>query len=736
MQALTPGLLLKYCVPIHSQFRVVDVIEGKWVILYRIHESKRARSVPERRKYEEIVSEMQAGIVEIEAWDPFRPIELLLDDDAGGKKAEKMRRIEADKTRLQDEAYEVVTWIIERAGADIYDKTCRRLIVKAAMERFGKRREVILRWLCNFWRGGLTRDALRPDYRACGQKKNNFLTGKPGPKTNAGMRMTEEVHNLFLEHCASSMSRISTLSGMYQDFIELYFASGLDLPDEFGNRKIRTLPDHLKPSVKTFEYYYYRDFNEIERRRAKVPDAEYERDQRAVLGSTIASTFGPGSRYEVDFTVADVLLVCKWRRSQIVGKPVVGVCWDVYTGAAVGVLTTWEHASSMQLRLLMINVMSDKVEFCKRYGIDIKKEDWPMMHIPKMCVLDRGEGKGVIGDDLVRDFDFTWRNLPRMRPDLKPVVESGFAKFRHGTKFVPGWEPQILKRGQASGAPNASLNMDEFTAIIIHILLDHNRSVCLTRPLSLPTVGFAKNATPNEIWNTGIVRRSGLLRYEPNPEVIRRKAMPKATAIIKFNGLVFKGIRYIHPLLEKQQVRARRRGRSTRARISWNPDLIDEVYYQPNPRKPDILVCKATGQAEAFKGVSFVEYRQMTAHFATAPPGEFDARLNTRRAIKEISANAVKLTRAAKKADGLGPKEYEDKEKRAFRDAEAAQNRKDRAAADAPKEKPTPDNVVDVDFAKGDVVIPSEATPNETGADEIELDPEARKFLESFEEEA
>jgi len=36
-------------------------------------------------------------------------------------------------------------------------------------------------------------------------------------------------------------------------------------------------------------------------------------------------------------------------------------------------------------------MISDKVEFCKKYDIEISEEEWPCKHLPDIIIADRGE---------------------------------------------------------------------------------------------------------------------------------------------------------------------------------------------------------------------------------------------------------------------------------------------------------------------------------------------------------
>lgn len=63
---------------------------------------------------------------------------------------------------------------------------------------------------------------------------------------------------------------------------------------------------------------------------------------------------------------------------------------DAYSGMIagieVGLKGSYEAFSSC-----ICNGLRDKVKFCARYGVLIKKEDWPIHHLPSKLVCDRGK---------------------------------------------------------------------------------------------------------------------------------------------------------------------------------------------------------------------------------------------------------------------------------------------------------------------------------------------------------
>ena len=99
----------------------------------------------------------------------------------------------------------------------------------------------------------------------------------------------------------------------------------------------------------------------------------YQKNDRPLLGDGIqqfASAPGVGL---VDATVCDIYLVNE--SGKLVGRPVLTICVDGYSGLIMGYCLTWE-GGTYSLREMLLNVVSDKVEHCKEHNIKIKPDEW------------------------------------------------------------------------------------------------------------------------------------------------------------------------------------------------------------------------------------------------------------------------------------------------------------------------------------------------------------------------
>ena len=76
----------------------------------------------------------------------------------------------------------------------------------------------------------------------------------------------------------------------------------------------------------------------------------------------------------------------------------------------MGVHITLESPSWKQALMAIKNCAEDKVEFCKRFGVDITHEDWPVSCLPSVLVADNGELGGSGVEDIIAALGITVEN--------------------------------------------------------------------------------------------------------------------------------------------------------------------------------------------------------------------------------------------------------------------------------------------------------------------------------------
>ncbi len=174
----------------------------------------------------------------------------------------------------------------------------------------------------------------------------------------------------------------------------------------------QSLDLHNVPTERQFKYFYEKEYSPIEITKKREGEINYLKDFRPVLGTSTSEVTGPGSRYQIDATIADVYLVSEQGREKIIGRPTLYFVVDVFSRAIVGIYVGLENASWVSAMEALANALLDKVSYCASFGIDITEDMWPTVGLPEALIGDRGEILGRHVEVLSQAFNVDIENTP------------------------------------------------------------------------------------------------------------------------------------------------------------------------------------------------------------------------------------------------------------------------------------------------------------------------------------
>ncbi|WP_079936647.1 Mu transposase C-terminal domain-containing protein [Geobacillus sp. LEMMY01] len=137
-------------------------------------------------------------------------------------------------------------------------------------------------------------------------------------------------------------------------------------------------------------------------------------------------------------------------------------------------------------------------------------------------------------------------NTPPYRADWKGIVEQSFRKANLKTiHWLPGAvKERYRERGEKDHRLDATLDLHQFTKIMINTFLNHNlyhRMHWYSRDEFM--IQDHVEPIPNELWRWGIENRVGHLREKPS-DIIQLNLMPRDEATVTESGIRFKGMFY------------------------------------------------------------------------------------------------------------------------------------------------------------------------------------------------
>ncbi|WP_238378783.1 Mu transposase C-terminal domain-containing protein [Halalkalibacillus sediminis] len=515
----------------------------------------------------------------------------------------------------KDKAWEVISDIIS-LEPDIYSRNKRGKYIDRVIQKHGTTKVTVYKYLRKYWQRGKTKECLLPDYDNVGRNtpKENRKGGRPNSKGYRTRNIDEQTQEIFkraykkyyLNHKKNS------LSYAYKMMIREFYA--IDIYFKDGREHVILNDEEELPSINQFRYWYRNLISPDEGIKKREGFKAFERDSRALLGSSTYEVFGPGSKYQIDATPCNVYLVSRYNQEWIIGRPVLYLVIDVYSRMIVGMYVGLEGPSWIGMMMALYNTASNKQEFCGKYGITITKEDWPSQGLPETIVGDRGELEGLNINQAINGLNISIELNPAYRPDWKGIVEKLLDKSQSNLKpFLPGYvDTTYRERGMRDYRVDAALTIEKYTEIIIHFILHHNKNLYManyTRDNEM--IRDEVKPTPLNVWSWGIKNRTGKLK-EVDEDILKFYLLPTHTASVTAKGIKFKKLLYncASALKHSWFSKARQDG-TWKVKISYDPRNLDQIFIHKDDPKYPFEVCSLLEHQESYKSRTYEEILQL-----------------------------------------------------------------------------------------------------------------------------
>jgi len=573
-------------------FRVLSVLSEE-VVWIKIDDPKALPSLVLTR---ELIKGLDDEALK-RAVDPFA--ELALETPERGSATQKRRN------RNHDLIQPIVT------DSLFYEPTIRASRIKEVLASQKISKPTLYTLIRRYWQQGQTPNALLPNYKNSGgkgkkRKPTTKKLGRPRKYTpGVGAVIDDEVERLFRmtidRHWLKDTEiSFSYLHRRFKDRYEEYY------PDT---------PEEDIPSKWQMLHFYKREYTRPESLKKRTDSIKYNKDVRPLDSTANTNVLGPGSRYEIDATIADVYLVSDSERANIVGRPVVYLVKDVFSRMVAGFYVGFENASYAAAIQALTTAMTDKAELCAEYGIDISNDEWPTIGLPDAILADRGELLGHQIESLESNFSIRIENTPPYRGDAKGIVERHFGTLQADFKpFAPGvvGKTMIRKHGGRDHRLDSKLSVRDFKRIILSSIRMHNSYHILDKYDREPDMPPDLEMTPLSLWNWGIQHRTGRLRAA-SEEAIRISLLPRTKATVSELGISVFGVYYTSKeVLEQGWLhRSKEVRRPQGLQAAYDPASADTIYLFPNPDSNEHWTCRLTQRSREFNGASFWDVWQI-----------------------------------------------------------------------------------------------------------------------------
>ncbi len=512
------------------------------------------------------------------------------------------------QVKKRDDDWRVICRYWEKNNTEILEKKSRVRMFEIISKEEGLSVPKVKKLFSRFWERGMNKNSLLPDYINSGargkeRKLSDAKVGRPKKpnyygESAEGINITSDVKRHFdisVNKYYRGKKKIS-LKETYTLMLRDFYSDSYKVNDEI---QYRIWDSSRIPTYYQFYYWFKKTENIQKDIIFRESEKEFNLKHRALLSNSKQETDGPGTRFQVDATIADIYLVSSLNRNRVIGRPIVYAIIDVFSRMVTGIYVGLEGPSWMGAMMALDNMIEDKVEYCRKYGIEISENQWTCKHLPEIIIADRGEFEGFSVENLINNLNIKIENTSPYRGDLKGIVERSFRttneKIKHKT---PGAIlKEFRKRGDRDYRLDATLTLEEFTKIYINIVLNHNSKIIDKYPLEKEMIADEITPTPINLWNWGIKNRKGRLKTVDR-EILRLNILPKGKASVSRAGIRFKGLYYSSDKAVKEQWFVNLKVRSIE--IVYDPRNVDKIYI-PSENGLDYDECYLIDTSKQYK---------------------------------------------------------------------------------------------------------------------------------------
>lgn len=355
------------------------------------------------------------------------------------------------------------------------------------------------------------------------------------------------------------------------------------------------------PSFYQFRYFYRKTRKMQNFYISRDGLKNYQRNNRPLTGEGVqefAPAVGVGM---LDATVCDIYLINE--EGNLVGRPILTACIDAYSSMCCGYSLSWE-GGVYSLRGLMLNIIADKVTWCKRYGISIQKEDWDCDMLPGTFVTDMGSEYKSENFEQIAELGVTVVNLPSYRPELKGLVEKFFdliqEMYKKHLKGKGVIEPDYQERGVHDYRKDACLTMMDFEKIILHCMIYYNsKRIIENFPYTEAMISAKVKPYASCIWEWG-KSLIGANLIDVDSRELMLTLLPRTTGKFGRTGLKVNKLRYHCEGYTEQYLSG---GTVT---VAYNPEDVTAVWIVDNGVYTEFALIESR-----FQGKDLIEVQEL-----------------------------------------------------------------------------------------------------------------------------
>jgi putative transposase len=496
--------------------------------------------------------------------------------------------------RLRDQRWNLIRPLVTGANREvIFDKEMRGYLIRKHATEAGKNREWLYPLLKLYWRYGQIPNALLPAFQKCARRGE--IRGAGDKKRGRRPKVLEAGHdsaaigvnvgkddlNIFVSSIRYwHLRKGLPLTKTYDHMVDKYYST-----KELRGGEVFAIPiaENKKIKMPTFRYWAKRLLADQTLLREVMDEVLWGKKHRGHPGKASDTTSGPTDIFEIDATPDNCHLVSEYHPNHLIGRMIIYYVIDRSSTMIVGLHTALEGPSWNTARMAIYNAFSDKVEYCRQYGVEISTDDWPCQEICSLLVADQGDvftkaAQASLQEMLHLDSDYNAAG----QADRKGTVEGKHVQINEQISWVAGaWRAraEALEKNEWKGLlDNACLTLAQRTQLIIHEVLDHNNNDPVPDRLTKEMIQDGVRPYRRDIYLWGLENQTGEPPAKPDPQQLYRCLLPTHRVSITEAGIVFHKMTYLPEGVDHEMLLARARRKRIPVTIHVDPNSTNYVF--------------------------------------------------------------------------------------------------------------------------------------------------------------
>ncbi len=334
-----------------------------------------------------------------------------------------------------------------------------------------------------------------------------------------------------------------------------------------------------------------------------------------MLSDTQFGVYGPGDLVEIDACEVDVSLVDIYNIDNTVARPILYCMIDVATRMILAISVAFENNSILGVTNLLLNLSDDKVEYCKKFGIELDPSLWKSNIIPRRIRFDRGaECKSNQLEHILNRLNIERELVSGGTGSLKGNIEQSFHQMHMAQNYLLEDKGLIEKRHDSKHHKEACLTIQEYTKIAINFVLAHNQMAIKNYKSTKDMIVNGIPPIPIKLWDY-MSEKSGLPRQitTRNINQFRFDLLQEYEAKVSREGIHFVGGHlYYNEEDEKLKEMMYEAGDTKKKfNVRYDPRNMNYLYYLQDNKLMIASLNMKKSINDGFDNLTFIEMRNL-----------------------------------------------------------------------------------------------------------------------------